>query len=193
MPGLCIVGGIELKRHSIAIITLLAVTQAFAQETLTPEPEDGVYNFVSHYRVEIAAPPAAVWPVLLDLGGWMYDFEMAPVSGEAGQPGQVLRLYRDQPFMVQITQVVEHKLLAIANLPLVFQGEYGTGVGVMTLHQTLEGTEVALTMSRRYVWQGEGVNPLRTQRATAEFQQQTRALWQDRFLARLKEIVEEAS
>lgn len=158
---------------------------------LTPEPAPGVYNFVSHYRVEVNAPVETVWPVLADLKSWMYDFDLTSLSGGAGEPGQVLNLYESQNFRIQVTASVPNRLLTIVNLPNTFQGEAGTGVGVFTLHRVAGGTEVSFTMSRRYEWSGDDNNPLRKRRASPEFHEQTRAMWQDRFLARLKHLAEQ--
>ena len=158
--------------------------------SLTPEPSNDSYNFVAHYRVQIDAPREAVWPFLIDFKSWMYEFELSTVSGTPGSEGQVLRLYEGQDFRIQVSRVIPYETVAIVNLPMTFEGEFGTGTAVMTLHDTEGGCEMALTMSRRYTWQGEGENPLRTTRETAEFHQRTDAMWQDRFLSRLKALAE---
>ncbi len=170
-------------------VAAFGVSPAFSA-ALTPEPDSSTYNFVTHYRVVINAPRADVWPVLVDLKSWMYEFELATLSGQPGQEGQVLRLYAGQDFKVQVLRVVPDELLVLANLPMTFEDEFVTGIGVMTLHETDSGTEVALTMSRRYTWNGEGDNPLRVTRSSAAFQDRTRAMWQDRFLERLKMLAE---
>jgi len=165
---------------------------ASASETLTAEPNTASYNFVTHYRVTIDAPPNVVWSVLIDLKSWMYDFELSTTSGNPGEPGQVLTLYEDQGFEIQVTAVETNKLLAVANLPLTFRNEFGTGVGVFTLHDHSGLTEVSLTGSRRYTPTQEGVNPLRKRRSSDEFQNQTRELW-GRFLERLRQLAEVAA
>lgn len=124
-------------------------------ESLTTEPGLETYNLVTHYRVIIAAPPTRVWPILIDLKSWMFDFELSTLSGKPGTEGQVLQLYAGQEFKVQVTKVIANKMMAIVNLPMTFKDEFVTGIGVMTLHPTPIGTEVSLTMSRRYTWTGE--------------------------------------
>ena len=172
------------------ICLALNATSATGSESVTPEPADDTYNFVSHYRVNIAAPVELVWPVLMDLKSWMYEFELLTVAGEQGSEGQVLRLYAGQDFMIQLTKVIPNELLSFVNLPLTFREELATGVSVITLQETTHGSSVSVTMSRRYTWQGEGENPLRTTRETAEFHKRTDAMWQDRFLTRLKALAE---
>ena len=162
-----------------------------ASETLTDEPSGAAYNFVTHYRVLIEAPASAVWPILMDFNAWMYEFEQTTVSGTPGTPGHVLKLYVGQDFLTQVTAVVPGRMLSIVNLPLTFEGEFGTGVGIFTLHEYGGRTEVSLSMSRRYSPAGEGFSELRATRASGDFQQRTRAMWQDRFLERLKSLAEE--
>ena len=79
-----------------------------------------------------------------------------------------------------------------ANLPSETDGERATGVAVITLAEANATTTVRLTMSRRYAGSGTGSNPNRTMRESPEFQERTRAMWQGRFLARLKSLVEDA-
>ncbi len=163
---------------------------SFAYQTLTPEPDGQSYNFVMHYRVTVKATPEQVWPVLVDLKSWMYEFDLSSLSGAAAAPGQVLNLYEGQDFRIQITSVVPNQMLAMANLPLEFRGEYGTGIGVMTLHKNGATTEVSLTMSRRYTWRNETPNPNLKTRESTKFSKLSKAMWEDRFLARLKQLAE---
>ena len=183
----------------MATTSKVVVTLAFAMatisslassESLTPEPTPDTYNFVTHYRVNIDAPTERVWPILVNFKSWMYEFELSTISGEPGREGQVLRLYPEQEFKVQVIKVIPNRMVTIVNLPMTFREEFVTGIGVMTLHETTNGTEVSLTMSRRYTWQGQGENPLRVTRSSKEFQNQTQAMWQDRFLERLKNLAE---
>ena len=172
---------------------LTHATPTFGFEEVTGELKDDTYNFVSHYSVLIKASPEEVWSVLIQLDKWMYDFELKPLAGNDGQAGQILNLYAGQPFQIQISAAQPNRLLVIQNLPITFKNEYGTGTTVTTLHKTGEGTEVSLTMSRRYSFKGVGDNALRKQRESEVFQQQTRAMWEQRFLPKLKELVEHST
>ena len=181
-----------LSKNLIGLIICLvfATSSLASSETLTPEPAGETYNFVTHYRVHIDAPKERVWPVLVNLKSWMYEFELSTITGEPGTEGQVLRLYSGQEFRIQVTKVIPNEMITIVNLPMTFKEEFVTGIGVMTLHETTNGTEVSLTMSRRYTWKGQGESPLRATRSSEKFQAQTRAMWQDRFLGRLKNLAE---
>ena len=119
----------------------------------------------------------------------MYDFEMSHVSGMWGEEGEVLRLYSGQDFFSQITSAVPNELLVVANLPSKFKGEYSTGIAVITLNETQGKTTVDLTISRRFTWQGEGINPMKSTRESPEFIKNTRTMW-DRFLEKLRALSE---
>jgi len=45
-------------------------------------------------------------------------------------------------------------------------------------------------MSRRYTWEGTGDNPQKAVRESQEFNERARAMWEDRFLGRLRELAE---
>lgn len=174
-----------------AIAVALYVSTASASETITPEPDGSSYHFVAHYTVEIDAPVTAVWEQLIDISSWMHEFELTLESGTEGQEGEVRRLYAGQDFFIEITKVIPSELLVFANLPSSFNGEHSTGVAVMTLSEGDDVTTVNLTMSRRYSWDSREPNPHRAMRESEEFQERTRAMWQDRFLGRLRELVEQ--
>lgn len=171
------------------IASLVLAAHAQSSETVTDEPGNEAYNFVSHYRVAIDAPVEVVWKHLVDLNSWMYQFAMERVSGMPGEKGAVFRLYSGEDFLAQITAVVRNELLVIVNLPSTFQDEYSTGVGVTTLNRARGKTIVDLTMSRRYTWHGSGVDQTKQTRESREFQQGTRTTWND-FLARLRSLAE---
>lgn len=174
--------------RSLAIPVLLSwVSMSLASsETLTVEPDGEAYSFVSHYRISIDASADAVWEALLDFESWMVDFELSTVSGSPGTVGHVARLYGGQDFLIQVTAAEPQRMLSVANLPLSFNGEFGTGVALFTLHECGDSTEVSLSMSRRYSPEGEGFRELRATRQSREFQERTRTMWKDRFLERLK-------
>ncbi len=175
-----------------AVLALLIVTPTTttASETITPEPDDSAYHYVSHYSVKIDVPANAVWSHLVDLSSWMYEFELSVDSGTPGQEGEVRRLYSGQDFLIEITKIIPNELLVFANLPISFNGEYSTGVGVITLNESDGMTTVMLTMSRRYSWDSAEPNPQRSMRESPEFQEQSRAMWNDRFLPKLKSLAE---
>lgn len=176
--------------HALLVATFLVFSSCAraASETLTEEPSGDAYNYVTHYRILINAPASDVWPILIDFKSWMYEFEQSTVSGTPGTPGHLVRLYEGQEFLTQTTAVERERMLSVVNLPLTFKGEFGTGMGIFTLHDVAGNTEVSLTMSRRYSRVNEGFDTSRATRQSDEFQNRTRAMWQDRFLTRLKEL-----
>ena len=161
----------------------------YASETVTEEPGDTAYSFVSHYRIAIDAPLETVWRHVINVQSWMYEFSMDHVSGDPGQEGEVLRVYSGQEFLAQTTSVIQNELLVISNLPSTFQDEYSTGVAVITLNDVAGKTMVDLTMSRRYTWQSSGPDPAKQTRESTEFQERTRTTWKG-FLDRLRTLAE---
>jgi len=191
----CSVHAIRLEFEMKILLSMVMLLCSFsmqASDTITTEPGDDAYSFVSHYRIPIDAPVDIVWSHLMDLGSWMYDFELSHVSGEAGKEGEVLRLYPGQDFFSQIISIVPNELLVVANLPVTFKGEMATGVTVITLNAFQDRTTVDLTISRRFTWQAEGENPLKKTRESAEFIERTRAMW-GRFLEKLRALSEAPS
>lgn len=179
----------KISRFTLVAAVML-VSIATASETITPEPDESSYHFVSHYSVVVNAPASAVWNQLVDVGSWMYEFELSLESGTPGHEGEVRRLYPGQDFFIEITKVIPNELFVFANLPSRFNGEYSTGVAVITLSETGGITTVSLTMSRRYSWDSTEPNPQRSMRESPEFKERTRAMWQERFLGRLRSLVE---
>ena len=52
---------------------------AIASETVTAEPDESSYHFVSHYSIDVAATAEEVWDQLVDVGSWMV--RVRPVAG----------------------------------------------------------------------------------------------------------------
>lgn len=183
-------------RSLSAALTILSVLLPAAPSTLLAatslidEPEGDSYHLVSHYQITIDAPVDEVWPWASNLRSWMYEFELAPVSGERGKAGEVLRLYEGEEFQIQLLEVVPERMLMIANLPSESQGEVATGIAILNLHGRGSSTEVNLVMSRRYTWTGDGANPHQAVRQTEDFVRSTDTMWRDRFLARLRCLAE---
>ena len=174
-------------RYLVLISSLLFGLGASAQ--VVDEPNGSAYHYVKSYRIEVAAPPAEVWPHVMNLGGWMFEFEMKTIEGTPGQVGSVVRLYEGQEFETLLTAVEPEQLLIMANLPITDRGETGTGIGVVHLTDIDDATEVSLIMNRRYDWRGTRENVLRTTRQSVEFNQRTDAMW-TKFLERLKAMAE---
>lgn len=170
--------------------TMSFTSAATASETITSEPDESSYHFVSHYSIEIAASADTVWDQLVDVSSWMYEFELSLESGTPGQEGEVRRLYPGQDFFIELTKTIPNELLVFANLPATNNGEYSTGIAVITLGEAEGITTVKLTMNQRFGWDNLEPNPQRALRESPDFQERTRVMWQKRFLGRLRSLVE---
>lgn len=165
----------------------LAVTHA---EALIVDSELGAsYHFVDTYEILIDRPAADVWPILIDQAKWT-DFAMIHESGPRNAEGEVLRLYPGQEFFIEIVAMIPERMFVVANLPSTIDGEESVGIGMLTLTEIDGKTLVANLMARHYSWTGDGPNPLRARRASAEFRELNRAAWEDRLLPRLRDLVE---
>lgn len=175
----------------LAFFICIVPVSAAASDAIVDEPDGVSYRFVSNYSVRIDAPARVVWKHLVELGAWMYEFEMSHVSGAPSGEGEVFRLYPGEDFLLQVVSLVPDRLLVVANLPSTFRDEFSTGTGVISLHESEGTTTVDVTMSRRYTWLGEGPNPVKAERKSDEFAEATRSMWQDRFLGRLRSLAQE--
>ena len=178
-----------MKYIYISLIGLIIFSEVIAEDFVSQEPEINSYNYVSSYEISVRSNSEELWKNLEDLKSWMYAFELSHHSGAKGEVGEVLRLYPNQEFYIQITGKIKNKLLTIVNLPSELDGEKSTGVGVINLVSSGSETLVQLTMSRRYTWSGEGRNAMKAKRESDEFQAATAQMWGN-FLNKLKEISE---
>lgn len=178
-----------MKCICFVFVGTLLWNQAGADDFISQERDVNIYNYVSNYEIMINSTSDVVWRNLINLRSWMYAFELSHYSGRKGKVGEILRLYPNQEFFVQVTGMVESKLLTIVNLPSTFNGENSTGVGVISISSNGSTTAVSLTMSRRYEWVGEGENLMRKKRESSEFQNSTAEMW-NKFLSRLKKTSE---
>ena len=147
------------------------------------------YHFVDTYEILIDATPEQVWPHLIDLGSWMYEFSMIHESGPRRAEGEVYRLYEGQDYFMELAKLIPGKLVIAVNLPSELQGEQLSGVGMFTLTEVGGKTLVSNFMSRHFVWLADTPDTLRERRASAEFQTSTQDRW-NRFLERLRDRVE---
>lgn len=192
LPGTNEIRGYVVNTVRSVLWVFLICSVPLSSVAVVDEPGGGAYHFVKSYRISIDASAEMIWPHVVALEEWMFDFEMAPVDGTPGRVGHVVRLYEGQDFQIMLTAVEPGRLLAMANLPMLDRGETGTGTGVVQLTPVASGTEVSLIMSRRYEWSGGGENPLKQTRQSPEFNARTDAMWQ-RFLERLKAVAEGTS
>ena len=148
------------------------------------------YDFVDTYEILIDAAPDDVWPHLVDVASWMYEFSMIHESGPQQAEGEVFRLYEGQDYFLELVKLVPGKLMVGVNLPSLAAGEQLTGIGMFTLTEVDGKTLVSNFMARHSAWIETAPNTLRDTRESADFQQRTRDRW-NRFLSRLRELSED--
>jgi hypothetical protein len=161
-----------------------------AVDSIVEEVDGKSYNYISFYEVTIDQRIGLVWPQLKNLSSWMFEFELSNVAGDIGQEGEVLRLYPKQDFFIQVAKIIPEKLFAIVNLPVKFKDELSTGNAIIHLTEVDEKTVVSITMNRRYTWLGQGENPMRAIRKSESFAMNSKVMWEEKFLGRLKQLTE---
>lgn len=181
-----------LTALTVVIGTFLAYSPASADSPATPSLDPDRYHVVFNYQVVIDRPAADVWPQLIRLNKWI-GFDLLHVDGPRMQEGEVFRLYKGQDFFFQTIKMIPEQLYVGVNLPSSFRGEESTGIAIFSLSEIDDRTIVSVTMSREYLWSGEGPNPNREIRESSEFIENTRVAWEERFFPRLRELVENQS
>ncbi len=173
----------------VILLTPMNAVRASGDAGTSPRPSTDSYHVVFHHQIKIQKPAAIVWPHLIRQNSWI-DFDLIHVSGPRLQEGEVFRLYEGQEFYVQTIKLIPNELYVGVNLPSTFEGEDSTGIAVFSLTESDGKTVVTVTMSRQYFWVGDGPNPMRKIRESEQFRESTRALWEEKFLPRLRELAE---
>jgi hypothetical protein len=176
-------------RGLLLLAGVVATSLASAETVIVDSDLTDSYYFVDTYEVLIDAPAEDIWPHLLDVASWMFEFSMIHESGPHNAEGEVFRLYEGQDFFVEIAKILPGKLLVLVNLPSTMQDEESVGIGMTSLTAVGGKTLVSHFMSRHYDWSLAAPNPLRERRASQDFQENTRVTW-DKFLNRLRELAE---
>lgn len=147
------------------------------------------YHFVDTYEIWIDESPDKVWPHLLNVASWMYDFSMIHESGAENEEGATYRLYEGQEYYIQLAKLIPEKLVVAVNLPSSVGGEQLAGIGMFVLTEIDGKTLLSNFMTRHFVELDDSGNVLRETRVSPEFQRTTQERW-NRFLTRLKELAE---
>ena len=171
------------------IIGFLLVQDAFAESSIIESSVSNTYIYTDHYEVLINRPAEEVWPHLLDLGSWMYDFEMALEDGEPQAEGALYRLYSGEDFFYLIVKIIPGRMIVGVNLPSNMEGEESVGIAMFTLAEVGGKTLVTNFMSRQYDWPVEEPSPIKQRRESEDFKAFNSDMW-GRFLGRLKEVTE---
>ena len=148
------------------------------------------YYYTDHHEIVIDQSAEEVWKHVINVGSWMYDFDMVHESGPTNAEGEVLRLYAGQDYFFEVTKMVTGRLLVGINLPVTNpEGEISEGLAMITLTEINGKTEVSVFMNRKYSWPHELPNPVRETRDSEEFATSRRDTF-GRFLVRLRDISE---
>lgn len=163
-------------------------------------------GYVSVAEITVDAPASAVWPHVLDLGSWIYDFHFEHISGPKGAEGEVLHLWPvgaeglsevrarerkpDNAIVLKTLAVTPERMWYGINPPTDETGDIrSSGVNLVRLAETGGRTLVTAIRSK------EAVCPTResrdaTQEEMTRYQPIAQARWTNKYLPRLKELSE---
>ena len=179
-----------MTRIAALVVFSIVFQYAFSDVSSFSTTATNSYYYTDHHEVVIDRSADQVWPHLINLGSWMYDFSMEHYSGPVNKQGEVLRLYQGQDYFFELAKLVPNELLVGINLPIATpEGEVSTGLAMISLTETDGRTVVSVFMNRKYSWPHSDTNPVREIRNSAEFAENRNKTF-GRFLARLKDLSE---
>jgi hypothetical protein len=167
-------------------------------------------SYVSIAEIVINAPPSAVWPHLINVGAWIYDFHVERAVGEQGRAGEVQHLWplevkvvngsvsiaaKDRTVanatVMKTVDVVPEKLWYTVNLPKVEDGIRSNGVNLVLLKEIDGKTFVTAIRSKESICPSPEVRDA-TQAHMIAYQPMAQQRWMTMYLPRLKELSENA-
>jgi hypothetical protein len=181
-----------MKFGNYLLYVFMATFLQMAKAQISPLESDAgeSYYYTDHYEVVIDKPVSGVWPFIIDMGSWMTGLNDANESSPAGVEGETFRLYGN--FYMEVVKVIPEKMLLLVNLPNTQEGEDTQGVAMITAQEADGKTLVSIFMNRIYLWSQSEKNVLRERRESSNHAANRKVMYKEKFLTRLKELVEEA-
>lgn len=165
-------------------------------------------GYVSVVEITIDGPPASVWPHVLNMGSWIYDFHFEHVSGQVDAEGEVEHLWPtsaegvagiaeadrnvENATVLKTLKVVPEKLWYGVNTAKARDGISSTGVNLVVLSERNGQTVVTAVRSREALCPTSGIRDA-TQQELTEYQPVAQFRWTDKYMPRLKELAEQAN
>lgn len=166
-------------------------------------------GYVSLAEMVIDAPPEAVWPHLVNVKSWIYDFHFETVAGRAGEQGEVQYLWPASVEVLNATlstppeertaekasafktlKLIPNKLW-FASLPTKCDqsGLVSQGVNLVLLHPLSGRTHVTAIRSKESLCPSAEVRA-KTQDGMTAYQPVAQNRWMEKYLPRLKALAE---
>ena len=174
----------------LAFIVLLVVLspQGFAQISPIKSDLGHSYYYTDHYEITIDRSVSDVWPVMVDLGGWIPGIKEANTKSPMAVQGERFKLYGH--YFMDVVKVIPEKMVLLVNLPTSQNGEKTQGTAMITLSEENGKTLVSMMMNRIYLWPSNEKNSLREKRESKEHADYRHLMYNRDFLSRLKLLSE---
>jgi hypothetical protein len=162
-------------------------------------------GYVSVAEIAIAAPAKAIWPHVLDIGSWVYDFHFEHISGQRGGEGEVKYLWAvaaegvnaiaekdrtlENAIVLKTLSIIPQRLWYGINPPRLEGESLGTGVNMVMLSEQGNQTRVTAIRSKESLCPNKAARDT-TQDKMIKYQPIAQSRWTDKYLPRLKELSE---
>lgn len=162
-------------------------------------------GYVSVAEITVDGPPSSVWPHVLNMGSWIYDFHFEHVSGAVDAEGEVEHLWPtsaegvagiadsdrsvDNATVLKTLKVIPEKLWYGVNTAKARDGTSSTGVNLVILSERNGQTLVTAVRSREALC-ADGATRDATQNELTKYQPIAQFRWTDKYMPRLKELAE---
>lgn len=180
------------KRYILKIMSFLGFClislSSIAQINDLQESLGDSYYYVDHFETIIDKPAEEVWPHVIEMGKWMPWMASKNSGATKISEGERVHLYGD--FYIEVVKIIPQKMIVLANLPNVDQGEQSQGIAMVSITESNGKTLVSIFMSRIYNWFDSKENSQRKTRESKEFANKRKETFKDNFLARLKQLSE---
>ncbi|WP_299944215.1 hypothetical protein [uncultured Microbulbifer sp.] len=176
-----------MKIISFVILSVLA-SHVFAQVSNIESNFGDSYYYVDHFEIIIDKPANEVWPHVLEMGKWMPWMNQGNSKDSQISENDRVHLYGE--FYIEVVKIIPQKMILLANLPAVEEGEESQGVAMVSISESNGVTQVSMFMSRIYNWFEPEINYKRATRESVEFSNQRKSTFRDNFLGKLKQLSE---
>lgn len=151
---------------------------------MTDTPPLAVIDFLTHSKVRIAAPPAAIWPHIVDVDAWKSTQRLVHTGGEPGAVGERFNAVASEAKDVALFKVENAEMVARERRTIRLEGLDGDFLGFATWEITPAGKDTIVAYD--VYCRGAMLPPGTTQ---AELMKMSQGMM-DEGLLRLKALVE---
>lgn len=180
-----------MSKYLLSVITFFSciVCQSTVAQVSALDADIGdSYYYVDHFEITIDKQVSDVWPHVIEMGAWMPWMAIKDSPSNIVQEGQKVNLYGDS--YIEVVKIIPEKMVLLANLPNVENGEESQGIAMVSLVESEGKTIVSIFMSRIYSQTGALKSTQRSTRESIDFSTQRKEMFKGNFLEKLKQLAE---